>query len=41
MLAGSRVGPLVARRIPANALRWLIVLLGLALAVDLFVHPSS
>jgi uncharacterized protein len=41
MLAGSRVGPLVARRLPANVLRWLIVLLGMALAVDLFVHPSS
>jgi uncharacterized membrane protein YfcA len=41
MLAGSRVGPLVARRLPAGVLRVLIVLLGLALAIDLWLHPSS
>ena len=41
MLAGSRVGPLVARHLPANLLRWLIVLLGMVLAVDLWLHPSS
>ena len=41
MLAGSRVGPLVARHLPANLLRWLIVVLGMALAIDLWVHPSS
>ena len=41
MLGGSRVGPLVARHLPANLLRWLIVVLGMALAIDLWVHPSS
>jgi uncharacterized membrane protein YfcA len=41
MLAGSRVGPTVARRLPPDLLRWLIVLLGLALAVYLAVHPSA
>lgn len=41
MLAGSRVGPLVARRLPAGVLRVLIVVLGLALAIDLWLHPSS
>lgn len=41
MLAGSRVGPLVARRLPAGLLRWLIVALGMVLAIDLWLHPSS
>jgi uncharacterized membrane protein YfcA len=41
MLAGSRVGPLVARRLPAGLLRWLIVVLGMALATYLWLHPSS
>jgi uncharacterized membrane protein YfcA len=41
MLVGSRVGPLVARRLPAGLLRWLIVLLGIVLAVYLWLHPSS
>jgi hypothetical protein len=41
MLAGSRVGPLVARRLPANLLRRLIVLLGMVLAVYLWLHPGS
>ena len=39
MLVGSRVGPIVARRLPANLLRWLIALFGMALALDLFIHP--
>jgi uncharacterized membrane protein YfcA len=41
MLVGSRVGPLVARRLPAGLLRWLIVLLGMLLAIYLWLHPSS
>jgi uncharacterized protein len=41
MLAGSRIGPLVARRLPAGVLRWLIVVLGMVLAIDLWLHPSS
>lgn len=41
MLAGSRVGPLVARRLPTGLLRWLIVLFGMVLAIYLWFHPSS
>ena len=41
MLAGSRVGPTVARRLPPELLRWLIVLLGMGLAIDLWVHPGA
>jgi len=41
MLAGSRVGPLVARRLPADLLRRLIVLLGMVLAIYLWLHPRS
>lgn len=41
MLAGSRVGPLVARRLPVGILRVLIVLLGMGLAINLWLHPST
>ncbi len=41
MLAGSRVGPLVARRLPTRLLRWLIFLLGMGLAIYLWVHARS
>jgi len=41
MLAGSTMGPLVARRMPARLLRWLIVLLGTGLAIWLWLHQSS
>jgi len=41
MLVGSRIGPLAARRIPPDLLRWLIVLFGIALAADLFLRPGS
>jgi uncharacterized membrane protein YfcA len=41
MLAGSRVGPTVARRMPQNILRWLIVLFGMTLAVDLWLNPGA
>ena len=41
MLAGSRIGPLVARRVPAGLLRPLIFLLGMVLATYLWLHPSS
>jgi uncharacterized protein len=41
MLAGSRVGPLVARRLPADLLRRLIVALGMVLAIYLWLHPRS
>jgi uncharacterized membrane protein YfcA len=41
MLAGSRVGPPVTRRIPAGLLRWLISLLGMGLAIYLWLHARS
>jgi uncharacterized membrane protein YfcA len=41
LLAGSRIGPVVARRIPPGLLRGLIVVFGLLLAVDLWVHPTA
>jgi uncharacterized membrane protein YfcA len=41
MLAGSTLGPRVARRIPARVLRIAIVLFGLALAVELWIDPGS
>jgi uncharacterized protein len=40
MLAGSMIGPLLARRIPARVLRWLAALLGVALAVRLWIEPT-
>ena len=41
MLAGSRIGPAVARRLPASLLRRLVVLFGMVLAAELFVHPGA
>jgi len=40
MFAGSTLGPRVARRLPANVLRWLVAVLGLALAVKLWIAPG-
>ncbi len=37
MLAGSIVGPAIARRVPAKVLRWLVGLFGLAFAVHLWL----
>jgi uncharacterized protein len=34
------IGPRVTRRAPAGLLRWLIALLGVALAVELWFNPS-
>lgn len=39
MLAGAMIGPRLARRLPAGLLRWLAVLLGLGLAVRLWMTP--
>ncbi len=36
---GSTIGPLVARRIPPGLLRWLVALVGLGLAVRLWIRP--
>jgi uncharacterized membrane protein YfcA len=41
MFVGSTLGPRVARTLPADVLRWAVALLGLALAVELFVRPGS
>lgn len=40
MLVGSGLGPIAARRLPARPLRWAIALLGLGLAVRLWVAPG-
>jgi uncharacterized protein len=40
MFAGSMIGPRLARRIPASVLRWLVALLGLGLAVKLWIAPA-
>ena len=39
MLAGSSLGPRVARRLPVHFLRWLIVLIGFTLAIWLWFDP--
>jgi len=41
LLAGSLVGPWVARRLPPGLLRWLVALTGLALAIRLWISPAS
>jgi hypothetical protein len=41
MLAGSRLGPRVARALPGGTLRWLIALLGFGLAIQLWVYPTA
>ncbi|WP_375480225.1 sulfite exporter TauE/SafE family protein [uncultured Jatrophihabitans sp.] len=40
LFLGSLVGPLAARQLPAAAVRWTAAILGVALAVDLWVHPG-
>ena len=40
LFAGSLVGPAVARRVPAFAVRWAVAALGLGLAVRLLLHPG-
>jgi len=40
VLAGSRVGPLLTRRVPAGALRVVVALVGLGLAIDLWLSAS-
>ena len=41
VLVGSRLGPAVARRVPSDTLRWTVALLGVVLAVWLWVRPSG
>jgi hypothetical protein len=40
LFAGSTLGPRVARRLSADVLRWIVVCLGLALAVRLWISPG-
>lgn len=40
LFAGSLLGPRLARHLPARLLRWLVALLGLALAVRLWIWPA-
>jgi len=40
MFAGSLIGPRIARHMPATALRWIVALLGLGMAVRLWVAPA-
>jgi uncharacterized membrane protein YfcA len=40
VLAGSRIGPSLTRRVPAGVLRIVVALVGFGLAVDLWLHPS-
>ncbi|MEV0202242.1 sulfite exporter TauE/SafE family protein, partial [Nonomuraea sp. NPDC050691] len=41
LFAGSTLGPLVTRRVPARVLRPLVALVGLALAVTLWIRPAG
>jgi uncharacterized protein len=41
MFAGATLGPRVARRLPAQILRWAVALLGIVLAVELLVRPKA
>jgi len=40
LFAGSTIGPVVARRLPTRVLRYAVGLTGLALTVDLLLHPG-
>lgn len=40
LVIGSLAGPVVARHLPAGAIRWGAAALGVALAVDLWVNPG-
>lgn len=40
MFAGSLIGPRLARHMPARALRWTVALLGMGMAVRLWVIPA-
>jgi uncharacterized protein len=40
LFAGSLIGPRLARRLPATLLRWLVALLGLGLAIKLWIAPA-
>jgi uncharacterized membrane protein YfcA len=41
LFAGALLGPVVARRVPAVAVRWTVAALGVALAVELWVRAAG
>ena len=41
MFVGSVLGPRITRRLPAGLLRWLVALIGIVLAVELWINPSG
>ncbi|MGB9111832.1 MAG: sulfite exporter TauE/SafE family protein, partial [Acidimicrobiales bacterium] len=41
MFAGSLVGPRIARRLSGNGLRWIVALMGIGFAIELFVNPTA
>ncbi len=40
LFAGSLIGPRLARHIPAGILRWVIALMGVGLAIELWIGPA-
>jgi uncharacterized protein len=40
MFAGSLIGPRLARHVPASAVRWIVAVLGIGLAVRLWLVPA-
>lgn len=40
LFVGSTLGPVVARRVPEQVVRWGVAVLGLVLAVQLWLHPG-
>ncbi|MEV5706320.1 sulfite exporter TauE/SafE family protein [Actinoallomurus sp. NPDC052274] len=41
MFVGSVIGPRITRRLPAGVLRWLVALIGIVLAVQLWIDPNG
>ena len=41
LFIGSTIGPALARRIPADLLRWLVGVVGIVLAVRLWIEPEG
>lgn len=40
LFAGSTAGPVIARRVPAVVVRWVVAVLGFVLAAELWLHPG-
>jgi uncharacterized membrane protein YfcA len=41
MFAGSTLGPHLTRRMPAGPMRWAVAAVGIGLAIELWLHPST